>query len=407
MHARIFAIVAIFFAASHGIAADWPHWLGPKRDGSSPETGLLTNWPPAGPKVLWKEKGGQGYSTVAVADGRAITLIQQDAEYAIAYDAVKGGELWRTKIGPFYKNSYGNGPRATPTLEGNRVYVQSVTGNVACLDAKTGEMVWEKNILKTFGAKNIQWGLSASPVIDGDLVLVIPGGEGASVAALNKKTGETVWKTGEGGAAYASPQPIRVGGDKQILFFTAAGLLAVEPTAGKELWSLPWKTEFDCNIATPLVVGNTFFVSSGEAVGCGLFELQGTMAPKTLWRFEKKKSPLTTYWATAVHHEGHLYGISGEFSGTLHLNCVEVKTGKLKWSQKEFGKAALTLADGHLFITTKKGDLVLVEASPEKYNEKARVEGLLGDTRTAPTIANGRLYLRDLQNVLCLDIRGK
>ena len=178
-----------------------------------------------------------------------------------------------------------------------------------------------------------------------------------------------------------------VNGDKQILFFTAGGLLAVEPGRGKELWSLPWKTEFDCNIATPLVVGESVFVSSGEGVGSALFELKGTMEPKALWRFKGKESPLTNYWATAVHHDGHLYGVSGEFNKKMDLNCVDLKTGKLKWSQPDFGKAALIVADGHLFITMKKGDLVLVQATPEKYVEKARVEGLLGQNRSAPTIA--------------------
>lgn len=385
-------------------AADWPQWLGPNRNGASPETGLLASWPKEGPKVLWKEKGGDGYSSVAVADGRAVTLIQEDAEYAVAYDAVKGDRLWKAKIGPAFKNSYGNGPRSTPTIEGERIYVQSVTGNVACLNAKDGAIVWEKNILSHFGGKNITWGLAASPVIDGDLLYVVPGAEGAGVAALKKANGEVAWKVGSDKAAYASPQPVSVGGKKQVLFFNAAGLLAVDPAKGEHIWALEWPTEFDCNIATPLAIGGNVFVSSGEGVGSGLYELQPAAA-KPLWRFKGNKSPLTTYWATAVHHDGHLYGIHGEFNKRLDLNCVELKSGKVKWSQKDFGKGALCLADGHLYLTTKKGDLVLVQATPEKYTEKSRVVGAVGETRAVPTIANGRMYVRDLQNVYCFSVK--
>ncbi|MFO0968604.1 MAG: PQQ-binding-like beta-propeller repeat protein [Gemmataceae bacterium] len=400
-------LAAVLCLAAPLHAADWPHWLGPKRDGSSPETGLLTTWPKDGPKVIWKKPGGDGYSTVAVAGGKAITLVQRDAEYAVAFDAAKGNELWATKIGPGFKNMFGNGPRATPTIDGERVYVQSVTGNLACLNAKDGAVVWEKNILKLFGAKNITWGLSASPVVDGDLVYAIPGAMGAGVAAFDKKSGEVAWKSSNDKAAYASPQPITTGGMKQVLFFTGTGLLAVDAKKGEEAWSMPWETEFDCNIATPLVVGDKVFVSSGEEVGCALFKLEGASRPTEVWRFKGKKSPLTTYWATAVHRDGYLYGVSGEFNKRLDLNCVELKTGKVMWTKSDFGKAAITLADGHLFLSTKKGDLLLVEATPEKYVEKARVEGFLGENRTAPTIAEGRLYLRDKVNVYCLDIRGK
>jgi outer membrane protein assembly factor BamB len=385
------------------LAADWPGWLGPKRDGASGETGLLTTWPSTGPKVLWQAKGGDGYSSIAVADGKAITLVQRDGqEFVVAFDAVKGGELWATPLAPAYKNDYGSGPRSTPSLEAGMIYVQSVTGPLACLYAKDGSVVWKKDLLKEFGAKNISWGLSASPFIEGDLVLALPGAKGAGVAAFNKKTGALVWKLGDDKAAYASPIATTVGKQRQLIFFTAAGLLAASPE-GKELWRVPWKTEYDCNICTPLLVGDKLFVSSGEEVGSALYQLQAQAPPEQLWRLEGKESPMTNYWANSVFHDGHLYGLHGEFSKRIDLRCIELATGKVKWSNDGFGKASVLLADGHLFITTKKGDLVLVRATPEKYDEKARVT-LLGDNRSVPTLANKRLYIRDRQKILCLDL---
>jgi outer membrane protein assembly factor BamB len=387
-------------------AADWPQWLGPARNGSSPEKGLLTDWPATGPNVLWKVPGGDGYSSVAVVGNRAYTLVQRDGgEWVVALDAASGKEQWAKKIAAAFKNSYGNGPRSTPAIDGGLVYVQSVTGPLVCLKADDGSIVWQHNLLGEFGAKNITWGLAASPLIDGNLVLAIPGAAGAGVAAFDKHNGKPVWKLGDDKAAYASPVAVTVGGQRQLIFFTAAGVLG-SSADGKELWRVPWKTEFDCNICTPLVLGDNLFVTSGEQVGCAMFRLSPGGAPEVVWQSKGKKGVMTNYWANSIAYEGYLYGLSGEFDKRIDLNCVDAKTGKLAWSQEDFGKGAITLADGHLFITTKKGDLVLARANPQKYEEKARVS-LLGENRTVPTIAAKRLYLRDREHIYCLDIAGK
>jgi len=323
-----------------------------------------------------------------------------------AWNVADGKELWQSRIGPAFKNSYGNGPRSTPAIDGEHVYVQSVSGPLVCLKADSGASVWERNILKDFAAKNITWGLSASPLIDGNHVLAIPGGAGAGIAAFDKKTGKLAWKLGDDKAAYASPVAVNVAGAKQLVFFTAAGLVGVSPGEGSELWRMPWPTEFDCNIATPLPIGDKIFVSSGEEVGCALLQLKGNGAPAVAWESKGKGSVMINYWANSVHHHGYLYGLAGEFSKVIHLNCVDAKTGKLMWSKKAFGKASVTLADGHLFLVTKKGDLVLAEATPKEYREKARVTPL-GENRTAATISNGRLFLRDRENIMCLDVKGR
>lgn len=401
---QLISLSSLLFGCLAAGAADWPQWLGPNRNGVCGEKNLLTSWPKNGPKVLWKVKGGDGYSTIAVVGNRAYTLVQRSGkEWAIALNAKNGKQLWQTPLGPAYKNDYGSGPRSTPTVEKGRVYVQSVTGPLVCLNADSGKIIWQHHLLKEFKIKNITWGLSSSPLVDGHLVFAIPGAKNAAVAAFDKKTGDLVWKTGSAKAAYSSPVAVNVGGMKQIVFFNAAGLLAVEPKTGKKLWHIPWKTEFDCNICTPLVLGDRLFVTSGEKVGCAMLQLSASGPPDTDWKSGGRKSVMMNYWANSVYHDGYLYGLSGEFNKRVDLHCVNAKTGKLKWSKPGFGLGAMTLADGHLFITTKKGDLVLVEATPKGYDQKSRIS-LLGTNRTAPTISNGRMFLRDLQYIYCLDI---
>ena len=392
-------------------AGDWPNWLGPNRNGASPETGLLTTWPKAGPKVLWKVPGGVGYSSIAIAKGRAITQVQHDgAEHVLALDAVKGTKLWETKIANEYTNNYGDGPRATPTIEGKFVYVHSPSGPLACLEADTGKIVWSINLLKDLGGKKIDWGFAASPLVDGDLVYALPGAPGAAVAAFNKTTGKLAWKSGgDDQAGYSTPMPVTVDGQKQIIFFNAAGLFATTPDTGKELWRIDWQTGYKCNICTPLLIGkDQLFVSSGEDVGCAMFKLSASAAPTVLWESKGKKSVMENYWANSVYHDGYLYGITGHFHvKKMHLNCVDAKTGKLMWSVKDYGKSALTLADGHLLITTYQGDVVLAACNPLKYEEKARVAVVAERRPTPATIADKRLYLRDNDSIICLDIAGK
>jgi outer membrane protein assembly factor BamB len=408
MMARVAAVssLTLLLVGSFIEAADWPQWLGPNRDGSSPETGLRTTWPAEGPKVLWRVPGGDGYSTVAVAGGKAFTLVQRgDDELVIALDITNGKELWQRRLGPAYKNQYGNGPRSTPTIEGSRVWVQSVSGPLACLEIEDGKVVWQHDLLKDFNAKPITWGFAASPLIEGKFVLALPGGKGAAVVAYEKDTGKLVWQSGDDKAAYASPVMVTTGGKRQAVFFTASGLLAVQPDTGTTAWSMPWKTEFDCNICTPIVLGDRLFVTSGEKVGCALLKVNADKAPDVVWDSKGPKSVIINYWANSVVHDKHIYGLSGEFDGIVNLVCVELETGKRKWIKERFGPGSLTVADGHLFINNKAGELVVVKADPSAYREVSRAK-VLNDVKyaTAGTIAGGRLYLRDLKDIVCLDL---
>jgi outer membrane protein assembly factor BamB len=342
-----------------------------------------------------------------VAGGRALTLVQRgDDELAIALDVASGKELWAQGLGPAYTNQYGNGPRSTPTVEGNRVFVQSVTGPLVCLEAESGKVVWQHHLLQEFGAKPITWGLSASPLIVGDLVIGLPGAKGAAVVAFHKGDGTVAWKSGDDPAAYASPVLVTVEGQPQLVCFTALGLVGLEPTTGKQKWRMPWKTEFDCNICTPLVEGDRIFVSSGEKVGCALLKVNKDTPPTVVWESKGPKSSLKNYWANSVLHDGHLYGLSGEFEGVVDLVCVELATGKRVWAKDRFGLASVTLADAHLYLTDRTGNLVVAEATPKGYQEKGR-SPLLTQVKyaTSPTIANGRLYARDLKEIVCVDLK--
>jgi len=386
------------------VAADWPQFLGPNRTGASAETGLLSSFPSSGPKVLWKVPGGDGYSGIAVAGGKVFTLVQRGGdELLLALDAKTGKEVWQHKVAAAYKNQYGNGPRSTPTVDGGKVYVQSASGPLVCLDAADGKVVWQHDLIKEFGGKNIDWGLSASPLVVDNLVLALPGDSGG-VAAFDKATGKLAWHTAKDKAAYASPIVVNVGGKKQVVCFTAVGVLALD-LAGKEQWRQAWKTDYDVNIATPLPVGDRLFVSSGENVGCALLAPSAEGKAEVLWESKGPTSVMKNYWATAVLHDKHLYGISGEYKGVTNLNCVEAASGKLVWSKERYGHCNLTLADGHLYIQTIGGDLVIAEASPKAYTEKGRAKVLAAAKYVnAPAIADKKLYARDGVSILCVDI---
>ncbi|GIW79279.1 MAG: alcohol dehydrogenase [Gemmatales bacterium] len=407
LHRTISSLLFVMTASSVS-AADWPQFLGPLRNGASPETGLLTTWPKNGPKVLWKVPGGEGYASIAVVGGRAFTLVQRgDDELVLALDVKDGKTAWTYRLGPAYKNQYGNGPRATPTVDGDRVFVQSVNGQFAGLDKNTGKVLWSQNLFDTFHTKNISWGLSASPLVDGKLVYVLPGLQGG-VAALDKETGKVVWRTGKDKAAYASPIVATSNGTRLLIVFTAPGLTALNPATGQEYWKIPWKTEYDVNIATPLNVGDGLFVSSGEKVGCAFFKLTGKSKPTIVWQSKGPKSLMINYWANSVVHGEHLFGFDGEYNVPSNLRCLKIKTGRLGWFRERFGKANLALADGHLWITTAAGDVVVAAASPVGYQEKGRVRLLQKDRyATMPTIADKKLFVRDQVSIYCLDIAGK
>jgi outer membrane protein assembly factor BamB len=386
------------------VAKDWPQWRGPYRDGLSRETGLLKEWPKDLAKLkVWEQPTGVGYSALAVAAGRAYTIVQdRDDEAVVCWDAETGKELWRFRYPCKYENSYGSGPRATPTVEGEVLYAVGATGILHCLKVQSGEKVWRRDLLDDFKAENLRWGVAFSPLIEGDRLFVMPGGpDGNSIAALDKHTGKTLWKALDDPAGYSSPFGATLAGQRQILFFTGAGLVGVTPDTGKLLWRFDWETQYGCNIATPIVAGDYVFISSGYNRGCAVLKIEasgGTFQAKRVYENRKMRN----HFSSCVLFKDHLYGFDDSV-----LSCLEFRTGTVKWKQNGFGKGSLTIADGHLIVLSEQGTLVLAEATPAAYREVSRLTVADEQCWTVPVLANGRLYIRNETRALCLDLRKR
>ena len=393
-------------------AADWPQFLGPRRNGISAETGLLDRWPEQGLKIVWRTEGGVGMSGIAVRDGQLATMAQSDEkQFVIALDAKSGKRQWQTEIAPRYRNQMGNGPRATPTITDRRVFVFSGEGILACLDRKDGKLLWKHDVVKELNGRPADYGMACSPLVTGELVVVTSGAPRAAVVAYARATGKLVWKAGDDAAGYSSPNVLNVGGRNQLVVFTGGSALGLAPDTGATLWRYPYVTDYGCNIATPIAYKGNVFLSAAESHGCVLLALKASgdkFETSEVWKSQGGRSVLRNEWQTSILLDGHLYGLDnvGSAGPTTHLTCVEAATGRRVWQQPRFGKSNLIAADGKLFFSTMKGELVVVRATSEKYDEVGR-QTVLETTRQAPALANGLLYLRDNREIVCVDVRGE
>ena len=401
-----FTLLLLALAVSTATAADWPQFLGPDRSGISQETGLMKGWPNDGPKEMWRVKGGVGMSGIAISGGKAMTLVQKDGkQWLLALDAKTGKKLWETPLAPEYENQMGNGPRGTPAIAGDQVFVYTGEGMLIAASVKDGKMLWQHHPVKDFGGAPADYGMSCSPLVVGSQVIVTPGAAGAAVVAYDTKSGKLAWKAGDDPAGYSSPALLKVGGKEQIVVFTGASAIGLAPGSGDLLWRYPYETEFNCNIATPLAVDGRVFISCGENHGCVLLDVSGK-EPAVVWESQGSKSIFKNEWQTAIQLDGHLFGFDnvGSAGPVTHFACIEAATGKPTWQKARFGKGNLIAADGKLFLSTMKGELVVLAASPKGYEELGRAT-ILGTTRQAPALSNGLLYLRDDKEIVCLDVR--
>jgi outer membrane protein assembly factor BamB len=381
---------------------DWPQWRGPNRDGISRETGLLANCPKDGPKKLWQTKASVGYSSLSVAGGRVFSLLQDGPEEAVVcWDAETGQEVWRFKYPCEYKDAQGNGPRSTPTVDGDRVYTVGATGILHCLKTGNGDKLWRHDLADEFAAPRLAWGVSFSPLIEGDLVLTNPGGPNdSSIVAFHKITGDEVWKSLNDPAAYSSPIAATIDGRRQVLFFTHDGLVSVAPQDGALLWRFPWDTRFGANVATPIVVSHYVFISSGYDKGCALLDV---LASASSWQVRPvyEHNRMRNHFSTSVYYQEHLYGFDD-----ATLVCMNFRTGKIVWKKKDFKKGSLLVAEGRLIILGESGTLALAEATPDGYRELASFSFSTKKCWTVPVLANGRLYVRDEEKIVCYDVRS-
>jgi len=390
---------------------DWPQFLGPHRNGVSAETGLIDAFPKDGPKLLWRVKGGVGMGGVAISRGKAVTMVQTEGKQrALAIDATTGKRLWSTAVAPQYRNDMGDGPRATPTVDGDNVFLFTGEGNLVCLKFADGTRRWEQKPLKELGGKPAEYGMACSPLVAGDLVIVTAGTKAGTVVAYHKADGKLAWKAGDDPAGYSTPALLKVGGQRQVVVFTGGSAIGLEPKTGKRLWRFAYETEYHCNTASPIAVGGNVLISSGENHGSAMLSLVsagGMFDVKPAWTSYGRTSVLRSEWQTPILHDGYLYGLDnvGSAGPVTNLVCVEAKSGKQKWIQRRFGKSNGIFADGKLWYVTMKGELILVKADPEKYTELARSKPLIATTRHAPALSGGRLYLRDGKEIVCLDVR--
>jgi outer membrane protein assembly factor BamB len=394
-------------------AGDWSQFLGPNRNGISEEERLIDDWPAGGPPEVWRVKGGVGMSGVVVQGDTACTLIQTgDQQRVLALNSKTGATRWSTPVTAAYSNGQGDGPRGTPAIVGGSVFVFTGDGTLARLKLSDGSVEWAHNILKRHGGRTADYGMACSPLVVGDMVVVTAGATAGTVVACDIKTGESRWASGRGeSAGYSSPAALTVSGVSQVVAFKGGSVSGLDLKSGNELWRYPYKTDYDCNIATPQLVGGNVLISAGENHGSTMLKVGSKtdeFKVEKVWASTGRGSVMRNEWQTAVHLGDHLYAFDnvGGAGPITHLVCVEAATGKQVWRKDRFGKGNMIAADGKLFATTMNGELVVVRATPTGYKEIGRSSVIEG-TRTAPSLSNGRLFIRDGVEVVCLDVRKK
>ncbi len=383
----------------------WTNYRGPQRDGRYDEQKISTNWAAEGLKPLWKQPIGVGWSSFVIADNVAFTIEQRrNQEVVAAYNIDNGREVWTQAWDAEFRESMGgDGPRATPTWDDGKIYALGGTGELRCLDAKTGKVIWGKNILKDNGATNLEWGMAASPLIVEDKVIVQPGGKSnKSFVAYNKNTGAVVWRSLNDTQAYVSPMLATLAGKPQILAITANRIVGLNPGDGALLWDYPWDTQGGINCSQPIPVSDTrFFISAGYGKGAALVEIAGNggkLEARKIWENNNMKNKFNS----SVIHNGYAYGLDEGI-----LTCIEVQSGDRKWKGGRYGYGQIILASDHLIIISEQGELALVKATPDKYEEVTKFQALQGKTWNYPAIAGGRLLVRNGNEMACFNIAGQ
>jgi outer membrane protein assembly factor BamB len=389
------------------VAADWPQFLGPGRDGHSAEIGLTWAWPAGGPPVAWSVAVGQGWAGPVVAGDRLILFHRVEGNEVVAcLDPATGKEKWNFTYRTRYRDDFGfdEGPRATPVIAGDKVFTLGANGDLHGIELTTGKKLWHRNLLTEYVADKGFFGVACSPVVVAGKLLVNVGGKGAGIVAFDPATGKELWKADSDPASYSSPTVAEIGGKTLAVFLTREGLVALEPETGKVRYTHPWRPRLEAsvNAATPLVWNGDIFLTVSYGAGAVLLRPRGTELDE-VWANDKS---LSCQYNTPVRVGDFLYGAHGRVDAkAVDLRCVEWKTGTVKWSVPKFGAVTLIAVDGGLLGLTEGGDLVRFDASPDAFKERARAAILGSPTRAVPALADGRLFARDGSKLVCVKLK--
>ena len=410
----LLAFVVLCSSYSFGFD-DWPNWRGPNRNDISSETGLLKKWPEDGPKKVWvNKKSGLGYAGFAVVGDHLFTMGQEDnSEFVICLKVSDGTELWRENVGPNFKNGWGGGPRSTPTVDKDHVFVMGASGDLACLKKEDGTKVWSVK-MSEFGGKVPNWGYSESPLVDGDKVICTPGGEETTMVALDRKTGKKLWqskpvvdgKAKPTKAHYSSIFPTNLNNRRQYIQLLERAIVGVDADSGDVIWQSSWPGRVAV-IPSPIVDENRVYVTSGYGVGAKLVEIGENNAVKDLW-----------YTKAMQNHHGSVIKVDDHFYGSSAKAwvCQSEKDGSMVWADRKIKKGCLTYADGMFYqIEEGSGRVLLIKADPESHEIVSQFKMEPQTTRrnpkgriwVHPVIANGKLFVRDQEIIICYDIKAE
>ena len=392
-------------------AEDWPQFLGPARNGAITETNLAPSWPKEGPPALWHREVGPGFSGPVVSGGKLILFHRMDDKETVeCLDAGTGKELWKADYPTRYRDDFGfdEGPRATPSIDGPRVFTFGAEGMLTCWELASGKKIWSADTKARFNSAKGFFGVASSPLVEGSAVILNIGGRnGAGIVAFDRMTGSVLWKATDDEASYSSPVSATIGGKRRVLVITRAALVALDPTDGKLLFRHPWRPPMHASVsaAAPLVVDDLVFISASYGTGATLLRFKES-GPEKIWSGDEA---LSSHYATSVHHQGFLYGFDGRADPGMQaessFRCVELKTGKVRWSESSLKAGIVTLANDQLLILTEKSELVRAPATPSGFKPTNRAQILPFVVRAHPALANGLFYARSTDKLVCLDLR--
>ena len=404
---RFLPVALGFLLATELRADDWPQFLGPRRDGTSLERGLLDAFPQPGPKIIWQREVGEGYSGPVIAGERLILFHRVGAEEVVeCLLASTGKPQWKFTYPTNYQDGLGkgNGPRSTPVIVGDKVVTLGAEGTLHCLSLDTGKKVWSRSLTKEYKTPLGYFGIATSPVVEQNLVLINVGGKNAGIVAFDLDSAKEVWKATNDPASYSSPVVCTVDGARLAVFFTRTGAVVLDPKTGDVRYQQRWRARYDAsvNAATPLIIDNLAYFSTSYETGSLLLKLRKDGADE-VWTAEEMMS---NHYNTCIYDNGYLYGFDGRQEASPSFRCVELKTKKVMWDKERFGCGTMILADGKLVVLTERGDLILVQATPTAFKELAQTHLLNdGPCRAQIALAHGKLFARDQRKVVCVELK--